>query len=176
MANANEIGPNEIGPNEIGPNEIGPNEIGPNEIGPNEIGPAQNDTEPWSFYIIQNKGCTYAGVSPDPVKRLRKHNGEISGGAKYTLSKGPGWRHICLVHGFQTKIQALQFEWAVKHVPPRDAGGLENRLKKLFILFNKTHWTSKSPLAATVPLVLEWKITIPVETKAYTLPPYITQH
>ena len=33
---------------------------------------------PWSFYIIQNKGYTYAGVSPDPVKRLRKHNGELS--------------------------------------------------------------------------------------------------
>ena len=172
---ANEIGADEIGANEIGAgaNEIG---AGANEIGAgsNEIGAKADDL--WSFYIIQNKNCTYAGVSPDPVKRLRKHNGEISGGAKYTLSKGPGWRHICLVHGFQTKTQALQFEWAVKHVPPRDAGGLENRLKKLFILFNKTHWTSKSPLASTVPLVLEWKIAIPSETKTYTLPPYITQH
>ena len=45
----------------------------------------------WVFYIIQNKQFTYAGVSPDPIRRLRKHNGEISGGAKYTLSKGPGW-------------------------------------------------------------------------------------
>jgi predicted GIY-YIG superfamily endonuclease len=149
-----------------------------NEMGANEIGPEANDeknTDKWSFYIILNKGCTYAGVSPDPVKRLRKHNGEICGGAKYTLSKGPGWTHICLVHGFQTKIQALQFEWASKHVPPRDAGGLINRLKKLFLLFNKTNWTSKSPMAATVPLVLEWKIAPPAEIKALTLPPYISQ-
>jgi predicted GIY-YIG superfamily endonuclease len=133
-----------------------------------------NDIEPWSFYIIQNKGYTYAGVSPDPVKRLRKHNGELSGGAKYTQSKGPGWTHVCLVHGFQTKIQALQFEWAVKHVPPRDSGGLFNRLKKLYIVFNKTNWTSKSPEASTVALQLEWKIPKPSILNELTLPLYIT--
>jgi len=51
-----------------------------------DIKPVAIDEEEdkWSFYIIQNKGSTYAGVSPDPVKRLRKHNGELSGGAKYT--------------------------------------------------------------------------------------------
>jgi predicted GIY-YIG superfamily endonuclease len=131
--------------------------------------------EPWSFYIIQNKGATYAGVSPDPVKRLRKHNGEISGGAKYTQSKGPGWTHICLVHGFQTKIQALQFEWASKHVPPRDAGGVINRLKKLFILFNKKTWTSKSPEASTVQLILEWKVPRPAALVGESLPSYISE-
>jgi len=135
----------------------------------------EHKEEPWSFYIIQNKGSTYAGVSPDPVKRLRKHNGEISGGAKYTLSRGPGWTHICLVHGFQNKIQALQFEWASKHVPPRDAGGVINRLKKLFILFNKPLWTSKSPEASTVPLTLEWKIQKPSSLAEQTLPSYITE-
>jgi len=129
----------------------------------------------WSFYIIQNKGATYAGVSPDPVKRLRKHNGELSGGAKYTQSKGSGWTHICLVHGFQTKNQALQFEWAVKHVPPRDAGGVTNRLKKLFTVLNKAQWTSKAPASAGVPLKLEWKITRPSELALLTLPPYIQE-
>ena len=33
-----------------------------------------NVEEKWVFYLIHNKGCTYAGVSPDPIKRLRKHN------------------------------------------------------------------------------------------------------
>ena len=27
---------------------------------------------PWFFYIIKNRQFTYAGVSPDPIKRLRK--------------------------------------------------------------------------------------------------------
>ena len=116
--------------------------------------------EPWLFYIIHNKGCTYAGVSPDPVKRLRKHNGELVGGAKYTLSKGSGWKQVCLISGFQTKQQALQFEWASKHVPPRNEGGLENRIKKLYILLNKSQWTSKAIAAHKVPLTVEWKIDV----------------
>ena len=132
------------------------------------------EEEPWSFYIVHNQGYTYAGVSPDPVKRLRKHNGEISGGAKYTLGKGPGWTHVCLVHGFQTKIQALQFEWAVKHVPPRDSGGLNNRLKKLYTVLNKRNWTSKSPDASAIPLEVEWKIAKPVFLNTLPLPSYIS--
>jgi hypothetical protein len=79
---------------------------------------------------------------------------------------------VCLVSGFQTKTQALQFEWASKHVPPRDAGGLINRVKKLYILLNKEQWTSKSPLAKTVPLSIEWKMV--VECKDRTVPSYIT--
>jgi len=132
------------------------------------------EQDKWSFYIIQNKGCTYAGVSPDPVKRLRKHNGEISGGAKYTKSVGPGWTHVCLVHGFQTKNQSLQFEWAVKHVPPRNSGGLISRLKKLYTILNKAQWTSKSPNASLVPLQLEWKIIKPSSLQSEVLPVYIT--
>lgn len=138
----------------------------------------EKEEEKWSFYIILHSSCgaTYAGVSPDPVKRLRKHNGELAGGAKYTLSKGKGWQHVCLVHGFQTKTQALQFEWAVKHVPPRNAGGLYNRIKKFYILLNKPQWTSKSPPASTVPLRVEWKITPETFADALdrTVPPYIS--
>lgn len=111
---------------------------------------------PWFFYIIQNGYSTYAGVSPDPKRRLRQHNGEIVGGAKYTTSKGPGWKHICLVSGFRTKIEAMQFEWAVKHVPPRNAGGITNRIHKLYLTCCKERWTSKSPLASDISLSIQW--------------------
>lgn len=127
----------------------------------------------WVLYIVENKGCTYVGVSPDPIRRLRQHNGEISGGAKYTTSKGPGWRHMCLVRGFKDKIQAMQFEWAVKHVHPRDAGGLVNRLRKLCVVLNKEKWTSKASQADTIPLEVEWKTDI--DFGQYTLPVYVTQ-
>ena len=40
----------------------------------------------WSCYIIENRGYTYVGVSNNVHKRLRAHNKEISGGAKYTTS------------------------------------------------------------------------------------------
>ena len=111
----------------------------------------------WSCYIIKNKNYTYVGVSNNVEKRLRAHNAEISGGAKYTTSKGKDWKHICIIRGFPTKIESMQFEWALKHVPPRNAGGIKNRITKLFILLNKQQWTKNAPLAETMPLILEWK-------------------
>jgi predicted GIY-YIG superfamily endonuclease len=122
----------------------------------------------WIFYIIYNEHYTYAGVSPDPTRRLRQHNGEISGGAKYTTDKGAGWQHLCLVEGFRNNIEALQFEWAVKHIPPRNAGGLKNRVKKLYTLFQKEKWTSKAPDSKDVPLTITW--CIGEETKATLIP------
>ena len=110
----------------------------------------------WTFYIIRNGNSTYAGVSTNPLRRLRQHNSEISGGAKYTTSRGPGWTHVCFVKGFQNKIQAMQFEWAVKHVPPRNAGGIVNRICKLYTVLHKERWTANAPLASTVPLYIEW--------------------
>lgn len=106
----------------------------------------------WRAYLIENSGCTYVGVSPTPTKRLRQHNGEILGGAKYTTSKGGGWRHLFQVTGFRTSSEALQFEWAWKHMPPRCAGGVRNRIAKLEALLQRSRWTSKSPLASDVPL------------------------
>lgn len=152
--------------------------IGDMDINAATVDLDQTDQNTWSFYIIQNQGFTYAGVSPNPVRRLRQHNGELVGGAKYTTSKGPGWRHICLVHGFPTKIEAMQFEWAVKHVPPRDSGGIKNRLKKLFVILNKPRWTSKAPAADNHPLVVEWKMSessLPLSSDARQTPPYVTQ-
>lgn len=110
----------------------------------------------WVFYIIKNQHYTYAGVSPKPFKRLRQHNGEIKGGAKYTTSKGPGWQHICIVEGFDNKIQAMQFEWAVKHEPPRNSGGIYSRLRKLIAVCNKDKWTSNSQNAIDIPLIINW--------------------
>tara|TARA_B100000795_G_scaffold263797_1_gene243436 strand:+ start:728 stop:1132 length:405 start_codon:yes stop_codon:yes gene_type:complete len=128
----------------------------------------------WSCYIIENRGYTYVGVSNNVEKRLRAHNGEIKGGAKYTTGKGPGWKHICLIHGFPTKIESMQFEWALKHVKPRNAGGMINRIKKLKTLFFKTKWTSKAPYAATCPLTLEW-VDKKYRPEEYLLPKYITE-
>ena len=128
----------------------------------------------WVCYIIENRGYTYVGVSNNVVKRLRAHNGEIKGGAKYTTSKGSGWKHICIISGFPTKIESMQFEWALKHVPPRNAGGISNRIKKLFVLCNKEQWTSNSPLAETMPLTIEWINTL-YKPENNTLPVYINE-
>jgi predicted GIY-YIG superfamily endonuclease len=128
----------------------------------------------WSCYIIENRGYTYVGVSNNVIKRLKAHNGEIGGGAKYTTGKGKGWKHICVITGFPTKIESLQFEWALKHVPPRNAGGIKNRVKKLNILLNKERWTSKAPLAETMPLSIEW-VDCSYRESVFLLPIYISE-
>jgi len=128
----------------------------------------------WSCYIIENKGYTYIGVSNDVDKRLRAHNGELKGGAKYTTGKGPGWKHVCIVHGFPTKIESMQFEWAWKHVKPRNAGGVINRIKKLIILLNKERWTKNAPLAATMPLTIGWN-NISKRPSEFNVPVYINE-
>jgi len=113
----------------------------------------------WVAYLIENSGATYVGVSPTPERRLRQHNGEIVGGARYTTGRGPGWRHVCYVRGFRTSREALQFEWAWKNMFPKKAGGIRNRLEKLERLCSKTNWTSNSPQSSEVPLVIctaEW--------------------
>ena len=66
------------------------------------------------LHSTTSKTRTYIGYTIDPKRRLRQHNGEITGGAKYTRGWRP-WHHKLVVSGFKTSTEALQFEWAWKH-------------------------------------------------------------
>ena len=108
----------------------------------------------WCVYLIENEGCTYVGMTNDPSNRLKKHNGILAGGAKYTTSKGPGWKYVLIVEGFETKINAMQFEWAMKHALPRNAHGKVNRVRKLVAVLSRERWTSNSPPSRSVHLIV----------------------
>ncbi|KAF9168652.1 Slx4p interacting protein [Mortierella sp. AD010] len=71
----------------------------------------------------------YVGSTPNPIKRLRQHNGDLTQGAKKTSKKRP-WKMVMLVHGFPTKIAALQFEWVWQH-PERSRHFGKHRLAYL---------------------------------------------
>ncbi|MFT6051505.1 MAG: putative endonuclease [Halioglobus sp.] len=44
----------------------------------------------WHVYILQCvDGSLYTGVARDLQRRLRQHNGELAGGAKYTMGRRP---------------------------------------------------------------------------------------
>ena len=128
----------------------------------------------WKVYIIYNQNYSYCGATPDIDKRIRKHNQELPGGAKYTRSKGPNWNYICYIEGFKEKKDALKFEWAVKHCAPKKCKGIYYRLKKLEKVLNKNKWTSKSPSAIDYKLKLVW-CDISFILEDFEIPDYIEQ-
>ena len=140
----------------------------------NNMNDTNTNNEKWIVYIIYNKNCSYVGATPDPIKRIKKHNQELPGGAKYTRSKGPNWKYICQIHGFKNKIDALKFEWAIKHCPPKKDKGIYNRLLKLEKVLNKEYWTSKSPSSINYELKLIW-YELGYILEDFNIPDYIRQ-
>ena len=92
-----------------------------------------------------------------PSKRLRQHNGELAGGARRTRGICD-WRFQCVVSGFRTWQEALQFEWAFKY-HSRGCRGVDSRTRALTELMKRERWTSNAPLASEVPLVVEYEPT-----------------
>ena len=90
---------------------------------------------------------TYVGMTNNFTRRLRQHNGELVGGARYTSRPNTQpWRPVATVHGFENKIDALRFEWWWKHQPPRNAHGVKARIAKAQALLAKPVWTRTPPL------------------------------
>ena len=58
-------------------------------------------------------GVAYVGLSVDPAERVRRHNGEIVGGAAATRSGRP-WTILLVISGFPSQVSALQFEHALQ--------------------------------------------------------------
>lgn len=90
---------------------------------------------------------TYIGFTNNPKRRIRQHNCEIVGGAKYTSGSEYRWRFAAIVGGFSSRSQALSFEWHWK----RARSGPLNRmamLKKILgnqkIVGEQSLWVSVS--------------------------------
>ena len=137
---------------------------------------AATDTR-YFVYWIQSQGRAYIGATVDPTKRLRQHNGEIVGGAARTRNRGP-WHFHCVISGFRTWKEALQFEWAAKY-HSRRARGIAARREAIEALCARERWTSNSPLSAEVPLQFEYtptqygsppEVYAPLKGKASTAP------
>ena len=53
----------------------------------------------WQVYLLEcADGSLYTGVATDVARRLRQHNGELAGGARYTSGRRPVrlvWSESC---------------------------------------------------------------------------------
>lgn len=69
-------------------------------------------TSTYVCYLLASGNRTYIGITNHLSRRIRQHNGELAGGAKYT--RGKQWRVVCYVGYFSTKQEAMRFEWRYK--------------------------------------------------------------
>lgn len=106
----------------------------------------------WTFYLIENGKHTYTGISHNPFRRLRCHNGELKGGSRHTKIIGPGWKHTFIINGFN-RTCAIQFEYAVKHPV---VIGKKNRIRKIVNILKRERWTRNSKPASSYELSMVW--------------------
>lgn len=74
------------------------------------------DKDEYVCYILRStkaRARTYCGTTNDIIRRIRQHNGVITGGARATSTSQP-WRIAGIVYGFSSKSKALRFEWFMK--------------------------------------------------------------
>lgn len=70
----------------------------------------------WHVYLLWNPKTnrTYIGSTTDYRRRLRQHNREIQGGAKYTEKGAPHWTLKCVLTGFENQSIACRWEKLLK--------------------------------------------------------------
>lgn len=97
-------------------------------------------------YLLANvtRSRTYVGATKNVARRLRQHNGEIKGGARYTKSGRP-WSLVASVEAHDEQLPkvadwtaALRLEWRIKHCRHGGSGKdvVERRFNKLRTVLN----------------------------------------
>lgn len=96
-------------------------------------------------YILYNdiNNTTYNGYTNNLERRLRQHNGDIKGGARYTTNQvkknGVIWKYACIVSSEDPRFdrkKALSLEFHIRYPTnkrprPRSFIGREGRIKGL---------------------------------------------
>ncbi len=79
---------------------------------------------------VKTQSKSYTGKTNNFERRLRQHNGELKGGARYTHRTASRWMPLFHVLGFETLRAVLQFEMAMKR-KKRSRRGPRGRVQAL---------------------------------------------
>ncbi len=98
------------------------------------------DNSEFLYIIHSDFERTYCGVTNNIIRRINQHNGIIKGGAKST--KGREWEYFCIISGFESRQELLQFEWRMHHPDGKRRraskyNGIEGRILAIKDVF---HW------------------------------------
>ena len=130
-----------------------------------------SNNKQWVCYLIKSdvSNRTYIGATNNFKRRIRQHNGEIKGGAKYTSANRP-WKPKLIVSGFISQNEALSFEWRIKRSKINNkfkiVSYLDKRIKNIFNVFKLDKFTSKCNDTS----LGNYKINILPEFKSMELP------
>ena len=73
----------------------------------------------WYLYMVRtHSNQLYTGISTDPQRRLRQHQGELVGGAKALRGKGP--LQLVYQQPFADRASASKAEYQLKQLSKRD--------------------------------------------------------
>ena len=100
------------------------------------------------------KGRSYVGFTVNPERRIRQHNGVIAAGARYTRRLRP-CEMVLLVHGFPSKVQALQFEWAWQK--PALSRAVREAARRLKVSDRSSSLANKTRLVMAMLHVSPWR-------------------
>lgn len=88
---------------------------------------------------------TYVGYTIDVHRRLRQHNGEITGGSKKTRQGRP-WEIVLYVTGFHFERTALQYEFCIHKTRKFGRGtGVKAKMKIMKGLLKQKQICSTAP-------------------------------
>ncbi|KAF9467364.1 hypothetical protein BDZ94DRAFT_1032958 [Collybia nuda] len=110
--------------------------------------------------------ATYIGSTPNPPRRIRQHNGEITAGAWKTKHKRPWVMHM-IVYGFPSRLAALQFEWAWQH-PHLSRHLRDDAGKALFVGDRKSKYLKMNIQIVRMMISNHPYITWPLHVKLFT--------
>jgi predicted GIY-YIG superfamily endonuclease len=108
----------------------------------------------YCYLLTDEFNNTYIGITNNLTKRLRQHNGEISGGAKYT-TRSNSWKYDTVIGHFKTLSKVLRFEWYWKHRLNgnnkwvRNKSGMDQKIKRLNELLTQDEWKNKQIIQNT---------------------------